>query len=121
MLTIPDRLARRLRWRQAEQFTPELIWQTRGALLTLTLAGWMREWDQLRDVALDQRLDLVVDLVEAGHFNSGDRIAELRDELFLDVEAPLLNSDHLFEFLSCVRIAEVLVLVRKILEFLNVA
>src|SRR5713101_5208247 len=82
----------------------------------LTLAGWMRERDQLRDVALDKRLNLVVDLIEAGHFDSRKNLAELGHEIFLHVEARLLNSHHLVEFLARVRIAEVLVLVGKILE-----
>src|SRR5277367_4111135 len=94
----------------------------RAALLLRSgLARRLRQRHQLRDVALDQRLDLVVDLVEARHLHLRDGSLELRDEFPLDIEARLLDSYYLVKLLQSVGIGEIAVLGCEGLELTDVA
>src|SRR5579862_7095651 len=112
---------RRAKSRRPPSFGSTRVFVNAGRLLRCGLAGRLCERHQLRDVALNQRLDLIVDLIEARHLYLRDDGAKLRNVFLLHIESRLLDRDYFVELLLRVGVGEVIVLGRKILELFYVA
>src|SRR5215467_3543488 len=61
----------------------------------------------LRNITLQQRAKLAVDLKKPCHFDWTEHRAKFRDEAFLSIETRLLNRDYLVEFRVCIVLGQV--------------